>query len=497
MTILTTLLACLALSNEPTPALAPLPVPPPLLTAPALAGEATGQVERLLAYKNGVSLVSVRVSGTADGTGTLRYVLPPAHLVAGSVWLEGERAPLAVRAATSEEDVLRPVEGLAELLEANIGREVTLRWLPSGVTVLPEKGPISTAGVITRLVGPSFQDPRFGAPPLAPRTHVVLAPPRDADAWGRSATVLRLDDIVACSGEDLRSEIVRREVREWALEFATEPGAPFECDLHFLARGVQWRAIHRLDGDLAGEDELSLSVELSNDLIALDDTVVHVIAGEPNFRHEHLASFLSARVDATPDQNVWSQQIANPFANSLTRGRAEPSSLPDTEATAAGSTNGDLVRIPVGTLDLEVGGRMLRRVRTESVPVAHVYTLDLDVRRGSENGVEMRDARGPAENWEPAYKGGFVRSRRAKVWHQLALTNTAATPWTHGPLLVVRRDADGPFPLAQEDLRYTGSGATTEVPLNLALDVDVAFEERSLGDGGRVEGTLTVTNRTP
>jgi hypothetical protein len=485
MTILTSLLACLLLANDAAESATPLPP----------AGEAGGRVERVLAYKNGLSLVSVRVAGTADDAGRLRFVLPSAQLVAGGVWVEGERAPRSVRAAASEEDVLRPVAGLVELLEANVGREVALRWLPAGVATMPEGGPLSSAGVVQRLLGGPEGAQTFGLPVPSGPTHVVLGPPRERGQWSFGTQVLDLGTIVSVAGEDLRTEIVRPRLREWALEFETEPSTFFECDLHYLARGVSWRAIHRLDGDLLGEDELSLSIELSNELVDLDDTVVHVVAGEPNFQYADLASFLSGVAGSSPEASAWSQQVANPFANNLVRGRAEPASLPDDDAGASASADGDLTRIAVGTLDLAVGGRLLRRVQTQSVPVEHVYTLDLDVRRGSLNGVEVRDARGPRDQWEPAYSGGFVRSRRSKVWHQLALTNTGTTPWTHGPLLVVRRDEDGPFPLAQEALRYTAGGASTEVPLNLALGVEVSFEERSLADGGLVEGVLVVTNR--
>jgi hypothetical protein len=463
---------------------------------PPPAGEIAGAVTRLVAYKNGVSLVSVHLSGTAGSDGRLRHTLPAQQLVLGSVWLAGESAPLAVRAATSTEEALRPVEGLRELLETNRGREVTVTWLPARVATWPESGLPSFTGTIDRLFGTTavpFAGAQAGSP-----THVVLAP-SGSRIFPSGSQVVAIDDIVSINGTELRTEIVDEVVRDWALEFEVEPGAAFSCDLHYLARGFAWRAIHRLEGDLVGEEAHTFAVELSNDLVDLDGASVHVVAGEPNFRSGDLASFLSAvATSAAADAGqMWSQQVASNafFGNSNAYlGRSEPGT-PEAGG-AVGSAEGDLTRIAVGAVTLERGGRALHRIAQHAVPIRHVYTLDLDVRRGSLNGVEVRDARAPGASWEPAYKGGFVRARRSKVWHQLALENTSDVPWTSGPLLVVKSEPDGPFPLAQEDLRYTPTCGSAEVPLNLALDVDLEFHEEAQGDDNdAVTGFLSLTNR--
>jgi len=471
---------------------------------PLPAGELAGAVTRVVAYKNGVSLVSVRLSGSADGSGELRYVLPPADLVVGGVWLTGDIAPRSVHAATREEDELRPVAGIVELLEANVGCSVSLSWLPRQVTTLSEGQLLNTTGFIERVFGGESKLLPYGGIETTPHFVVIAPDTQRPMPFSRSTQVVAVDDVVSVHGEGLRSEIVRPKVLEWALEFEAEPNRTFECDLHFLARGISWRALHRVEGDLIGDEAYTLAVELSNDLIDLSGTQVWVVAGEPNFKYADLASFLStprseggadAARSSGPVYN-FQQQVSGPnaFANNAYLGRSEPEASDN--AAPTGSAEGDLTRIAVGSVDLVRGGRTLRRLGEAVVPVRHVYTLDLDVRRGSQNGVEVRDARAPGEYWEPAYKGGFARMRRSKVWHQLELENTAAFPWTTGPVVVVKGEPDGPFPLAQEDLRYTPIGGKAQVPLNLALDVDLEFYEEAQGDDGKsVAGVLALTNR--
>jgi hypothetical protein len=473
---------------------------------PLPAGELAGGVTRVVAYKNGVSLVSVRLAGSADGSGELRYVLPPADLVVGGVWLTGDAAPTAVRAATREEDELRPVGSLVELLEVNIGRSVSLSWLPRQVTTLTDGGgTLGANGVIERLIGGGGVPSPYDRSLLSGPQYVVLGPdPSRGQPLGRNSLIVAVDDLLSVNGENLRTEVVRPKVLEWALEFDTEPNTRFECDLHFLARGIAWRALHRVEGDLAGDEAYTLAVELSNDLIDLAGTQVWVVAGEPNFKYADLASFLSAPrsevgADAARSSGPvynFQQQVGSPnaFANNAYVGRSEPEASDN--AAPTGSAEGDLTRIAIGSVDLTRGGRTIRRVSEAVVPVRHVYTLDLDVRRGSQNGVEVRDTRAPGEHWEPAYKGGFARARRSKVWHQLELENTGTLPWTTGPVVVVKSETDGPFPLAQEDLRYTPIGGKAQVPLNLALDVDLEFHEEAQGDDGKsVTGVLALTNR--
>lgn len=331
---------------------------------------------------------------------------------------------------------------------------------------------------------------------LAPANGIVVLEQSD----GASRT-LTLGDVLSVAGADLNHTIEETELGAWSLELTTEPSTEFSCDLQFLARGIDWRAVYRLEGDLEDEDELTVAYELKNELVDLEGTTVHLVAGEANFAQDGSLSFLSglspSARDAQPQQ-VWSQQIGN-FANNSMRTSAP--TVGAGEARTPSSSDGDLTRLPLGAVDLARGGRALLRTTTSTARIGHLYTLDLDVRRGSDNGVEIRDAFGAPERWEPAYRGGYVEFRRSKAWHRLTLQNSSALPWTTGPMLVVRALEDGPFPLAQETLRYTPSGDTAEVPLNLALGLETEFWEESMptldrDDGDAVvSGRLTLTNR--
>ncbi|QDU83603.1 hypothetical protein Pla163_07020 [Planctomycetes bacterium Pla163] len=448
-------------------------------------GVLDGRATRVQAYKNGVALVSMRLVGTADADGALAFELPDAGLLEGGAWIEGPRAPREVRAGAEERTTRRPCATLFETLEANVGNDVVLVWAPRAVQ---SAVPSFISGRIQHVSDPGGVDV-YGRPNVQAAGVVVL---RQTDGTTRT---LPLGDVLSISGGDLRHTIAETELGAWSLELTTEPNSEFTCDLQFLARGIDWRAVYRLDGDLEGEDELTVAYELKNELVDLEGTTVHLVAGEANFTRDGSLSFLSGLSPSTRDaepQQQWSQQIGN-FANNSLRAGA-PTSAPS-ESRNPSSSDGDLTRLPLGAVDLARGGRALLRTTTSPARVDHLYTLDLDVRRGSENGVEIRDAFGAPERWEPAYRGGYVEYRRSKAWHRLTLANSGPLPWTTGPLLVVRALEDGPFPLAQETLRYTPAGDIAEVPLNLALGLETEFWEESLPTLDRKDGAAAVTGR--
>ncbi|MEZ5977944.1 MAG: hypothetical protein R3F34_06990 [Planctomycetota bacterium] len=475
--------------------------------SPAADGVLEGSVTNVYAYKNGVSLVTIHLSGASDAQGELHYELPDARLVLGGVWLEGDAAPTAVRARADTRTRTRPCEGTAEVLLANVGRDVTLLWCPPAGNVggaNPFGSPLESgnvAGTVVAVLGGGtdavpVQDATRSWLPTAERL-VVLRTRSGA------LQVLPVAQIHSVAGADLATELTEEVPGAWSLEFELdEPGTAFECDLCFLARGIAWRAVYRLDGDLAADDELTVAAELSNDLVDLDGADVSLVAGVPNFRYEDLASFLSGGrdTDAQPvDSGRWQQQLSmqNFASNSIRTAGGAPA--PSREESAP---DGDLTPLPIGAVTLAKGGRALVTMRREAVPVEHVHTLDLAVRRGSLAGVEIADRHGAPNEWEAAYRGAYASSRRSKAWHRIRLTNRGASPWTAGALLVVRRGEGPAFPLAQEDLRYTSPGSTTNVPLNLALGLETEFYEESVPATGVptgtsvVQGHLAITNRT-
>lgn len=96
-------------------------------------GVLEGRATRVQAYKNGVSLVSMRLVGTADADGELTFELPDAGLLQGGAWIEGPRAPREVRAGAEQRTTRRPCTSLLDTIEANIGRDVSLLWAPRAV----------------------------------------------------------------------------------------------------------------------------------------------------------------------------------------------------------------------------------------------------------------------------------------------------------------------------------------------------------------------------
>ena len=118
----------------------------------------------------------------------------------------------------------------------------------------------------------------------------------------------------------------------------------------------------------------------------------------------------------------------------------------------------DLFVYSAGRRSLAKGARATINLWELEVPLEHLYTLDLDVVRGSEFEAYLRH---PGRQQESP-----LQLAKNPVWHQLRLENGSLFPWTTGPALLLR----GLIPLGQELLTYTPRGAQVLVPVTVAVD---------------------------
>ncbi len=134
-----------------------------------------------------------------------------------------------------------------------------------------------------------------------------------------------------------------------------------------------------------------------------------------------------------------------------------------------------------------------------SVPLRHLYTMDVQTVRDWRTGAMTTSPVAPNQSGSPSP----LRLAANKVWHQLELTNSTDLPWTTGPVMLLRAF----LPLGQELLTYTPRGGRTLVPVTVAVDVrgtyaeqEIDREAKALHWGSyhwarvRKKGTVTLTN---
>jgi hypothetical protein len=90
------------------------------------------------------------------------------------------------------------------------------------------------------------------------------------------------------------------------------------------------------------------------------------------------------------------------------------------------------------------------------------------------------------------------------IFHILKIKNTGTAPFTTGPIFVVDKNEK---PLAQDEIKYTATGASVKINLSKALDlnakntedvINTSYEKRILNNHqytvARISGKLSVTN---
>ena len=457
------------------------------LVATGLASLASAQelelrTERVVVFKDGTALVAKSATGVVDEDGSVYTEDVPGSAALGCFWAAvdpamGERARIGAMRAEYVEEVVpgegqRAVASMQELLEANRGREVRVR-------IREADGPELAGRIESVLAGAGL---------------VVLVQDAPGGHGQGSTTVLPIADVRALLGADLvtvrDAEETTRSAKRLTVELRSDDGpyaagTEVRLNLFYFTPGLRWIPTYRLGGDLETRGALSLQAEIVNELEDLQDTEVALVVGVPNFRFGQVVSPLSLEKtmvnvlhQAAPslmgvrgDNNVFSNglftQRAGEFNGAPVAGQSGGGGELAPELAATGEQ--DLFVYRAGRLDLKQGARATLPLWEAPVDLEHLYTLDLDLVRGSSQGFEtfLRDSSGGTSP---------LSLTKNPVWHQFRLANEGAYPWTTGPVLLMRNG----IPLGQELLTYTPSRGEVMVPVTVAVDVRGSYAESQL-----------------
>ena len=434
--------------------------------------------ERVVVFKDGYALVVRRAYAVPDKNGRVYTEEVPDSAALGCFWAsfvddDPGAARIGAMHARWIEEVLEPGDpvacrSLAELLEANQGQSVRLQLRAAEEPDL--------AGTIVEV--------------LTEAGLVVLERETQSKAGHIALPIAAVHSIVSnnlATTLEPTPGTLRKKRLSFDLTLADGPypaSEPVELRLFYFTPGVRWIPTYRLSGELETEGGLALQAEILNELEDIEEAEFDLVVGVPNFRFKSVISPLTLERAMQNSLAQAAPQLmgqSNPLSNALfsqrsgehMRAAADVFDVADPQvgdiAPELGATGEqDLFVYNAGRLSLAKGARATINLWELEVPIEPLYTLDLDVVRGSESQAYLRNS--------GTQQDSPLQLAENPVWHQLRLQNGSSFPWTTGPALLLR----GLIPLGQELLTYTPRGAQVMVPVTVAVDVQGRSREQQL-----------------
>ena len=464
--------------------------------------------ERVVIFKDGHGLFIRSGTGVADGEGCVCTTEVPDAAVLGCVWAaSNDSKSIGIRSDIRNETEVTARDSVcvsqAELLRANRGKQLRLDLATTGAVTgtIIDVLDLPPEPAVPRPDTPPGSDPRFYSasmvgPPslpedrrpgssvreLVPRAGKLVAV-KQADG---TTLVLPVDEVKMINGEGLEVRMQRKEettTRSKVLVFdlgKDAAGKNVGLRLIYFSEGMRWIPTYRLESDLKESSEMTMQAEVLNETEDIEHAAVDFVVGVPNFRFKNVVSPLSlertmrtALAAAAPD--LMSQSVSNVMINrsaeeSASRGPNVMEAAPE----LAGEGPKDLYVYGVKELSLRKGARAMVPLLKSSVPLQHVYTLDVNLKRGAREETPRSGGEMMASMGRPGSRDvSPVRIAPYQVWHQLELTNTGKGPWTTGAALVV----SGQLPVSQDTLTYASPGGKTLLPLTVAVDMRASQKE--------------------
>lgn len=445
--------------------------------APALAAAGADDVElpvrEVTVFKDGHALVLREGRAPTNAQGDVQLFELP-NPVLGAFWPYSARDGVELRAVTAGATTVdgeRPVRGLWELLEQNVGATIAFR----------DTSNERKQGVIESLVGEGSRGGGSGG--AGPMVGVRI------ESGLHLAPIASLRDVTFLTGDvdQTTTENTSRNMLTMDLDWgAARPGDEADVGLMYLQRGLRWIPSYRITIDGEGGALVELQATLVNELIDLDEVTMNLVIGAPSFAFA-----------GTPDPIGLQDQIAQlgqHFDRRAQTGLAMADALmsqarfgermdvqPEAGAGASpevigGGRTEDLFVFTLTGVSLKQGERMVIPVAEYSATYEDVFRLDLPIAPPPFawqhfNTQQQRDV------------ANLLHKPRAR--HIIRITNGDEYPITTAPALVMSRagGAEGGQPgrarvLAQGLIPYTPARATADLAINEAFDIEFEQSER-------------------
>jgi hypothetical protein len=475
----------LVLPNVISPAeQAPLPQPLPRTVAVA-------------AFKNGLAFV-VRQGTVQLQSGTGR-ITPIPNATLGTLWLApGETGTsldevVAYRYKVPAE---RQLQSLAEVLQTNIGKTVTVTYSMNMKDYTGEIVGVRESKTATDVnadgapeVLPSIAKPQY----LLLRVDKKLL----ALPIGSIANAVLPDDTIFHEKIDQPRSALRFKIKG--------AGEKTDLTMGYMEHGLGWTPSYMISLNDDKTAQITMQAVVIDDAEDLNNSDVFFVVGVPNFAYSGMPSpmslqqnLLSFMKDAGQRDDENYKRYSNAITGQLMAGemneldaRKEPS-FSQTVSELSGSPEEDLFLYARSGVTLARGERATYNVFSNTVGYEHIYEWEVvDPQRvdGFGNVVQYNP-----NSPDAAHNG---------IWHSIRLKNTTKFPWTSAPTMVI----SGTKPVSQDTLPYTPKAASSNLKITIATDIRSSHEEREVArqqnvqrrhgyelDVVTVEGTMKLKN---
>lgn len=439
------------------------------------------KIERVALFKNGLGYFTSSATLPKGATDIRMRKLPvPSH---GTFWV-GYPEDLKVRALfTSMEnaDETVPAINLAELLQCNLGKKVTVSTnmhnIPAITGTIVE---VTRADEQAETPSPFFMDARGltvthkNRPGRA--TSLVVIKTGSGNVALRGASIIRADfeedDITTSVSDILKQPSIRMELEKEA--------KGQKIGVSYLARGIAWAPSYLMDISDSKTARLSAKAVVINEVADLREIHLDLVTGFPNIRFgdiyspvamsQDLRGFLISLISGRSDfslpksKSMITSQVAFLGASS-SEGFDMSGSIPTPAYSTAqeGTVSEDLFLYPVENFTLQRGETACLPLFTAEVPYEHIYIWKIP---------DMLD-----EN--ERYRKDIPEGEKAlveEVWHSCRMVNNMEMPWTTAAAEFVK---DGQF-TGQDICYYTAPGAETTIRINRAMNIQAEQTELEL-----------------
>jgi hypothetical protein len=457
------LIALLSLSDS-----APAQGPAPLAALARMA------VKEITVFKDGHAFVLHEGSLPTDSAGNVVMDYLPSPVL-GTFWpYSSSKDAKLVSVVAGQRRVLVEETSLtlAELLEGNAGVDAIITERAIGFDRAPVRYPCTIVGIPQRS---SEELAATGLPNAAPQVpekgSVILV--RTSEGV-KAVIVENIVDVTfktphkpKLSHEEFRNLLTLK--LDWGNR---RPASTADVGLVYLQKGIRWIPGYKVTLDGNGNAAIKLQATLLNELTDLDDVTANLVIGVPTFAFKDTldpVSLQQAAAQLSPyfQQGDRMQMLNNAVMTQTARAPERPAPPPPPGAPNLGpdipesTRNEDLFVFTVKHVSLRKGERLVVPVAEYTIPYSDVFALDLPFAPPP----EVRS------NLNSEQEAEMARLLSApKVAHKIRLNNKGNYPLTTAPALVVRDNRV----LAQGLMTYTAIGATSDLEITKAVDIQAA-----------------------
>lgn len=415
------------------------------LTTPVLAQKALPELKpaRVAIFKNGTFFIKRE----ADVAVTNKQVLvpPPNDVLMGTFWVAvGKNTDLrSASVFTDTFSTTRKVVDMDDVLANNKGKTVTIKRKPFGAgTALREH----TGVVIDYLPNSKFLKMQL---PDGKLLLTKLGDLEEVIADAATTNEIKTSGTRGVTRLTLGQDVARTTVSVIGLE-----------------KGMAWVPSYLFRVVNEKEARLEMKATIVNEGDELKQLPVDLVVGNPALFYGMqldpvCGDYLEDLLDNKFNNGRVNSQILN-VANSPMIQQRISGNISMSEAEEETSTDGektqDLYYFKLGVMDIEENSKTIVPVFSQNIAFKDVYEISI-----------------PAAVLNDYERSSLYQDEKPlEVYHSFRFNNNTKTPFTTGPVYVLDEKEN---PLAQDELKYTPSGAESVIRLSKAIDVQAKNEE--------------------